>query len=451
MPRIRKSGAPHKLWNPLSITLLVSTGLLAVSILMVPMVRSPAQAAADAVAPAVTRQTVAITTGQVSDSVSVNGTISPSNERVLRTTVPAEASKALVSLVAVTLGGDVVAGQVVFAVSGRPLIVLPGNVPVFRALGPGDTGTDVAELQDGLRALGLSIADPTGTYGTTTSSAVTKLYADRGYVPTTLGTQEVAAAAQAVTGAQRARDDAQTALTRAQKALRAVDPTDAAAKQSVQYSVADAQLALSRLNNDLATALAAQRKAVASSGASIQLGEMEFVPELPAKATDVSIAVNQAAGEGSVTVSTGALIVMAELPGAVHQLVAADQTADVITENGDTLKAKVASVSSRASSTAGQGTDTVWRAALDPTSPIVQTLRGQDVRVIITTKISDTGLVVPVTCVTTGSDGRTRVSILRTGVVTEVEVALGQSGGGMVRINPVSGKLSAGESAVVGG
>ena len=43
-------------------------------------------------------------------------------------------------------------GSVIVEVAGRPLFVFPGTVPAYRNLSPGETGTDVAQLQAGLRA-----------------------------------------------------------------------------------------------------------------------------------------------------------------------------------------------------------------------------------------------------------------------------------------------------------
>ena len=56
-------------------------------------------------------------------------------------------------------------------VSGRPVFLLTGTVPMYRALGPGAVGPDVAQLQDGLRELGFKIADAKGTFGDGTLAA----------------------------------------------------------------------------------------------------------------------------------------------------------------------------------------------------------------------------------------------------------------------------------------
>jgi multidrug efflux system membrane fusion protein len=70
-------------------------------------------------------------------------------------------------------------GTVVATLAERPVILLSGTVPAYRSLGVGDTGTDVAQLQDSLRLLGQKIADKAGVYGPSTATAVYQLYMTR--------------------------------------------------------------------------------------------------------------------------------------------------------------------------------------------------------------------------------------------------------------------------------
>ena len=46
-----------------------------------------------------------------------------------------------------TVGSVVAPGELVAAVSGRPLLMLPSSVPLYRDIELGDSGPDVAALQ----------------------------------------------------------------------------------------------------------------------------------------------------------------------------------------------------------------------------------------------------------------------------------------------------------------
>ena len=53
-------------------------------------------------------------------------------------------------------GNEVHAGDVLAAVADRPVIVLPGRIPAFRTVLPGDRGSDVGELQRAMSSIGFS-------------------------------------------------------------------------------------------------------------------------------------------------------------------------------------------------------------------------------------------------------------------------------------------------------
>ena len=78
-------------------------------------------------------------------------------------------------------GADFDAGAVLGSVAERPVIALSGAIPAYRSLEVGATGSDVAQLQTGLQALGHVVADRSGTYGRSTAAAVYSMYLDRGF------------------------------------------------------------------------------------------------------------------------------------------------------------------------------------------------------------------------------------------------------------------------------
>jgi hypothetical protein len=79
--------------------------------------------------------------------------------------------------------GDYVGqGSVLFEIAGRPFFVFQGTVPAYRDLRPGETGTDVTQLQDDLASLGYGLGgDTLGVFGRGTSAAIAAYYQAIGY------------------------------------------------------------------------------------------------------------------------------------------------------------------------------------------------------------------------------------------------------------------------------
>ncbi|MGH8603007.1 MAG: peptidoglycan-binding domain-containing protein, partial [Gammaproteobacteria bacterium] len=74
-------------------------------------------------------------------------------------------------------------GDVMLTASGRPLLVLQGQVPAFRDLVPGISGKDVRQLEQGLERLGFDPGPVDGTFDQRTSAAVANWYTSAGYEP----------------------------------------------------------------------------------------------------------------------------------------------------------------------------------------------------------------------------------------------------------------------------
>jgi len=80
-----------------------------------------------------------------------------------------------------TPGSPITSGQVLLRVDERPLVALHTDVPLYRSLRAGDTGSDVDALQRELRELGHQVTAD-GKYGAATTRAVKKLFTDAGAV-----------------------------------------------------------------------------------------------------------------------------------------------------------------------------------------------------------------------------------------------------------------------------
>ena len=73
-------------------------------------------------------------------------------------------------------GATLEEGQVVLQITGRPVIVLGGDIPTYRDLAPGSSGPDVAELEVALQRLGIATGAVDDTYDADTSAGVDALF-----------------------------------------------------------------------------------------------------------------------------------------------------------------------------------------------------------------------------------------------------------------------------------
>lgn len=76
--------------------------------------------------------------------------------------------------------GEVAAGEVLYAVAQKPVLVLQGELPQWRPLGEGTSGDDVAAFQRMLAATGAKV-EATGTWDEATAGAWDDWLTERGY------------------------------------------------------------------------------------------------------------------------------------------------------------------------------------------------------------------------------------------------------------------------------
>lgn len=110
---------------------------------------------------------VEVVNGEVGSSINLN-TVAE------WTPVPVGSNLAsgVVTSVSVEAGQEVGAGAVLYTVNLRPVVIAQGSIPAFRALGMGDTGADVAQLQSMLATLGLYGYEVDGKFDGVTRDAV---------------------------------------------------------------------------------------------------------------------------------------------------------------------------------------------------------------------------------------------------------------------------------------
>ncbi|MEO6703676.1 MAG: peptidoglycan-binding protein [Jatrophihabitantaceae bacterium] len=411
-------------------------------------VRSPAQQAADTRPPSPTVLSAAVVRQVVASTVVLRGTVSAGNEYQVNPTGATPGGQPIITAAALPAGHQVIAGQVLVEVSGRPVIALAGSIPAYRDLKPGAHGRDVRQLQTALQSLGYSTdPDPAASFGAGTKSALTQLYGARGYdVPTTDGGASVQAAQHALDTAQRSLDDL----------LRSAPPTGAASAGNQASAVANARA-------ELAAAQARYDQAQSTNGPMLPLAEVEFLPSFPAYVAASNAGLGTAAKAPMLTLSTGSPVVIGRLDPAAQGLVRTGMPVAIDAETtGFTDTGRLNSIG--AAVTAGAGSDSsggtggqqdaasYLPASITPTKPLSAALIGQDVRLTITAAATKGPvLAVPESAITTSADGRTFVVVLDGDRrQTRVPVTAGISGAGLVSVTALSGGLAAGDQVVVG-
>lgn len=143
---------------------------------------SPREAALQAEAPPPSVIVAQVESRQVTQEIVTRGEVQADRSiEVIGSETPAGASVAVLSKALPERGEVLEAGDVAAEVSGRPVLLLIGTVPMYRPLGPGAKGTDVTQLQEALRAAGQKVGDPKGTFGEETLKAAQAVYSAAGY------------------------------------------------------------------------------------------------------------------------------------------------------------------------------------------------------------------------------------------------------------------------------
>jgi len=142
-----------------------------IAVLVVVLVAAAGVAGADAAGvfrsprPAVSKGgygtgTQAVTRGSLTEQTQENGTLGDTGSYTV--VVPASGSGASTFTWLPSAGQTIRQGQAIYQVSGSPVVLLYGNVPAYRDLSEGMTGSDVTELNTDLVKLGYATADALG-------------------------------------------------------------------------------------------------------------------------------------------------------------------------------------------------------------------------------------------------------------------------------------------------
>lgn len=184
-------------------------------------------------------------------SLSLKGSVGGDVETQIVTAVP-------------EVGTELTDGSVALEVAGRAVILLTGDLPVYRDLRPGSSGDDVEQLELALNRLGL-LSNPDRTWGPETGAAIQALYANAGYTANTTSDAD----RDALDAARDASRMANQAVQDAQKALNEAGGATGSSLVEAQNGVADAQASLT-------AATAARTAAIASANGDLTIAQQEL-------------------------------------------------------------------------------------------------------------------------------------------------------------------------------
>lgn len=411
----------------LAATVAVAVAAGAIGWIVGARVQSPADAAASHRPPAASLVTVPVEQRVLTATVTARGSVGYGSAAPVTLTgsVAAEGDTVAAQLVtkAPTAGRTVREGDVLLEISGRPVLVLKGAVPMYRTVERGSTGDDVRQIRAAMRRLlparGLSASGPLDDR---TLAAVSAWYTKRGY------------RAAGPTAEQREQ------LQRLQDAV----TTAAGGGQAL---------------TDAKAALAEFRK---TYGDKVPSGEILFLPALPVRLTEVTAKVGAPASGPVATVADPSPVVSADVATEDADLLKVGMPATLRLDTGETVGGTVTVIGAAAATKPaedgedGDGDQTATRAGVAvrvvPREPgrLVK-LAGQSLKIDITVGGTDEAvLTVPVAAVFTGSDSQARVSVQSGAEGTrEVPVTTGLTVDGYVQVTPRDDDLRAGDRVVV--
>ena len=395
-------------------------------------VKSPQQIAADTAAPPPTVTTAKVVSQVLTSSVQMRGVVYPATQYDVYPSAP-EADAAApgtgsaaggspgtvyISKLDVAAGQRISNGAQLAEIDGEPLFALAGRVPAWRDITPGDSGPDVAELQQALASLGYySGVDTPGFFGAATEDAVSLYYEHLGYTPP-------------VTGGVPMPDviflPSLPAKVVAVNGTKGQQPGQPFLELAARGSLA--------LAGELPPAYAAQVK----SGLKVKI--FDEVTGIHAAGTVAGV------GTATTLAPVGAIVNVGGGAGAVAAAGSAG--------SGSTGSTGAAAGPGSSGSAANPGATPFIPLTVRPSRPLPAALDGENVLVTVKTgRTEGPVLTVPVAAIVTTASGTSYVTVIGPhGNRAQVPVTPGISENGYVQVTPVTaGKLAAGDRVVVSG
>ena len=319
-------------------------------------------------------------------------------------------------------GSEVREGDPVLEVDARPVFLLRGERPAYRAIAAGDFGPDVAQLQQALNRLGMGRTSNIGLFDEATGRALLALYLRSGYLPAT------------------GEDWSAPALTRL---------------RNLAASVADSDHPSCRPPDTRASCplvAEAARLYQAQTGLRIPFGEIAFAPEGPPLAVGGgSPPRGGSVYEAELTLASAEPVVLVALSPFDAGRVAVGSRAVLDDDpEGRTASGTVTDLWAPEDVPEYGGTSTLARVVLEEGGA---ELLGRSMRVRIIGESTGVAVTaVPTAAVRSDAAGRLWIDLLEADETrAPVEVTTGVEAGGLVEVEPVAGTIPSGAWVVVGG
>ncbi|TCC40538.1 peptidoglycan-binding protein [Kribbella speibonae] len=413
----------------------VAVASLGIGVVAGSRISSPEDAAAKTAAPKASQITVPVAKKALSSKVVGRGDASFDGAVNIRVETSGIKTAPIVTGKVPAVGSTLTEGKALLEITGRPVIGLAGVLPMYRTLSPGSKGPDVLQLEQTLDRLGLDPGEVDDEYDLDTSAAVERLYEEAGYDAPVADEQFT----QAVDQAKKQVDAAKKQLRQAQSQLKAAKDAKAKDTSVQQGSVDDAE-------ENLADAQEAQNEAEFKAGTPLPVSEVVYVKTLPRRVDDVKVERGGTVNGVVMSASGASLVVTVKVDAETAQRLKAGMAATL--DLGDSVS--VAGKVRRVTKNGNQYDVVVAPNAL--TASQLALLRDANVRVTIPIKsTSGKVLAVPVAALSSGSDGASRVEVLRNGKVELIPVTVGLTADGFAQVTPKGdAKLSEGDQVVVG-
>jgi hypothetical protein len=508
-PSSRRQGWRRLLQGNRAIWIIAAVAILSmvVGLALGQFITSPGEAASNASAPKPGLITVPVENRVLANDVTIRGDATYADAVDVKIETGEVGGPAVVTGQVPAVGATFTPLSIALEVAGRPVIVLPGDLPVYRTLRVGVSGPDVLQLKQALSAVGINPGDAaSNVFDSDTANAITELYAAVGYpVPEseTSTADAVRSAADGVASARSALAAAERELAVAQSGPTAVEQVEqnnlvrsaqralaAAQAGGVPDTIADAQDALTLAETRRAEVFApkdtgAQHAAVNSAAvqvdSALQLladaetetlaflpsSEVLFLAGLPRRVDEITVQRGSTVSGSVMKVSGATLVIKASAAKADATLIEKGAKATFVLPDGTEKTATVTSVAPAGSTeqtpgTTTGGTDSQKADAgrfdiqLIPdqlTPEELAQLQGTNVRVSIPVSSTDGEvLAVPIAALTAGANGESRVEV-STGNSDEtrlVEVTTGLAADGFVEVSSTSNELKIDDLVVVG-
>jgi len=411
--------------------------------------------------------TVPVERGQLSNDVTVRGDIGFADAADVTLNTTSLTGPAIVTGSIPVTGQELNPLDVALEVTGRPVIVLPGELPAYRTLTLGLSGPDVVQFKEAMRAVGIDAGDPANNvFDKVAADAVRALYERVGY-PVPGGAEGSVAA---VTAAQRSVKEAQRnlsgAIVQSDRELRDAeqqwaawpceDPSIECRVQRAEVETARTRPAEAAARDAIAQAQAALDEARQSSQPQLPVSEVLYLTSLPRRVDSVAVTRGATLNGVSLRVSGAQLQLSGATTESNARLLSVGAESHFDLPDGGSHRAVIGEIKAPTDG----GSRWTLEFVPDPLTPEQFTaLQGKNVRVSIPVgATAGEVLYVPVSALTAGPGGEARIEVVEgdphdgvKALTRMVVVDTGLAADGYVEITPVGGGVvNVGDLVVVG-